>query len=936
MKNIGASTNKDSEDSLFSKNFSFLENKTIIEPANYNDFFNSFYQESDLFLALKILEAYKIRIHYIYDKLSSLSNSRTRLLPHQIEATHRVINALKPRFLLADEVGLGKTIEAGLIMKELMLRKNYKNIIIVVPAPLQIQWQQELKNKFNEDFDIINYKNFHLIKNKKTNKIITSIDFIKNPKYYEPLLEIPWEFAIFDEAHRLRRDYNKITQAYHFADKISQQVEALLLLSATPFRGKIEELYFLIKLLDPHLLGPEHSFFLEYVIPSRNGESIKKIRNIIDKIIIRRRKIDVGGFTKRIAKTIKFDLSPEERIFYDETTEYVKKEYNLSKQIQNRAIGFIMIVFQKLLDSSTRALIKALEKRKFMLETKLFKTYQEINKLDMDIDEIIEYSENEDEILENISHLEDHTYTIQDIRKEILTLSRLISLGKRIKQDTKAIKLKETIESLKKNGHNKIIIFTQFRTTQDYLVEILNEYKVNVFHGSLTAEQKENEILEFKEKGEILICTEAGGEGRNLQFSDVLINYDLPWSPLKMEQRIGRIHRFGQKNDVLILNFSTKDTVAERVLYILENKIRIFEESIGPSDMLLGSIEEEVNLSQFIMDFVSGKISKDKFEENISHKIETAKKSYKLLSDLVSPSVIDFNLIDYYKFTQKERTIDNLHIEKITLNYLKDNKNSIYKLKKIKTIKNSLKQNANIYQLLPENKLAVFDSSLAVENDNYIFLAVGHPLVDEALSYYLNHPNKKCIIKFQTDEISQKGIYFVFIVHYNSNQLQEKKEIINVFIPSIFSTEFQIVKKMEIEEYFLKQKKLPKNIETIPLNNTELETIQKLSEKIYLWLVEEAKNENSHWFKGLQELYIKEQYKLEISYGKKIRNLEEKKDIEKLRYKMNPTSNRKAILTRTENAINQAKKELEEHIRELHHLALIKTEIELFQIYWVL
>jgi len=155
---------------------------------------------------------------------------------------------------------------------------------------------------------------------------------------------------------------------------------------------------------------------------------------------------------------------------------------------------------------------------------------------------------------------------------------------------------------------------------------VLKDYKVNVFHGSLTADQKEQEIQAFKEKGEILICTEAGGEGRNLQFSDVLINYDLPWSPLKMEQRIGRIHRFGQKNDVLILNFSTKDTVAERVLNILENKIRIFEESIGPSDMLLGSIEEEIHLNQFIMDFVSGKISKEKFEENLSQKIETAKK----------------------------------------------------------------------------------------------------------------------------------------------------------------------------------------------------------------------------------------------------------------------------------------------------------------------
>jgi SNF2 family DNA or RNA helicase len=161
-------------------------------------------------------------------------------------------------------------------MKELVLRKNYKYIIIIVPAPLQIQWQQELKNKFNEDFTIINNKNFKLININKINKIITSIDFIKNPKYYESILQIPWEFAIFDEAHRLRRDYNKITQAYHFAEKIAQQVEALLLLSATPFRGKIEELYYLIKLLDPHLLGPEHSFFQEYVLPARNGESIKK------------------------------------------------------------------------------------------------------------------------------------------------------------------------------------------------------------------------------------------------------------------------------------------------------------------------------------------------------------------------------------------------------------------------------------------------------------------------------------------------------------------------------------------------------------------------------------------------------------------------------------------------------------------------------------
>ncbi|MEN3042168.1 MAG: DEAD/DEAH box helicase, partial [Fervidobacterium sp.] len=265
-------------------------------------------------------------------------------------------NALKPRFLLADEVGLGKTIETGLIIKELIFRKNYKNILIVVPAPLQIQWQQELKNKFNEEFVIINSKNFKENLENGVHKIITSIDFIKNHKYYELLLKKKWNLVIFDEAHRLRRDYNKITQAYSFAEKISKNTEGILLLSATPFRGKLEELYYLVKLIDPHLLGPEQSFFQEYVLPSRHGENIIKLRDKIHRILIRRRKIEVGGFTNRIVKTVKFELSPEERLFYDEVTEYVKKEYNLSKELQNRAIGFIMIVFQKLLDSSTESI----------------------------------------------------------------------------------------------------------------------------------------------------------------------------------------------------------------------------------------------------------------------------------------------------------------------------------------------------------------------------------------------------------------------------------------------------------------------------------------------------------------------------------------------------------------------------------------------------
>lgn len=909
---------------LFSEEFS----KTNHSGDKKEDFFSNLndIDYENLLLAIQILEAYKIRIHYIYNRLSSLSNSRTRLLPHQIEATYRVVHSIKHRFLIADEVGLGKTIEAGLIMKELMLRKNYKYILIVVPAPLQVQWKQELFNKFNEDFTILTRKNFKILSEKKSSyKIITSIDFIKNKKFSEEIHNIPWEFAIFDEAHRLRRDYNKITQAYHFAEQISKQVDALLLLSATPFRGKIEELYFLVKLIDPHILGPEHSFFNEFVIPARNGEDIKKIQKKIQPILIRRRKVDVGGFTKRIAKTIKFELSPEERIFYDETTEYVKKEYNLSQQFQNRAIGFIMIVFQKLLDSSTRALLKALEKRKTILENKLLNFNKSDLEFEGDWEEYIEYSEDEYEILENASKLEKN-YEFNEIRKEILTISKLILLGKKIKKDTKLLKLKETLEFLKKNNYHKIIIFTQFRTTQEYLLENLKEYKCNIFNGSLSNEQKEKEILEFKEKGEILISTEAGGEGRNLQFSNVLINYDLPWSPLKMEQRIGRIHRFGQKNDVLILNFSTKDTVAEKVLNVLENKIKIFEDSIGPSDMLLGTIEEELNLTQYIMEIVSGKKNTNDLEIKLEEKLKDIKKSYQLLGELMSPKVVDFNLSDFYKITQEERVVNHQHIERITLDYLKQKAGSLYNLKKLKKT-----NKINLYILEPENKIAVFDSLTALENENYIFLAIGHKLVDEALNYYLSYIDKKFIIKLKINQFKKKGIYLIFEITYTYPQ--EKKELLIVYY-SASSEKFEFLSQFPLEEIFLNRKMI-KNIKILQLKEKEIVYLKNIVQKGKNWLDKEISFYNSDWFKKIQELYRNEQYKLEISYGKKIRDLEEKKDIEKLKYKLNPTSERKAIQTRIENAIQNTKLEFEREVRNLHNHTILKKEIKIFHIYWV-
>ncbi len=696
------------------------------------------------------LTAYELKLTHAFDKLSALSNSRTRLLPHQIESTYIVVNSLRPRFILADEVGLGKTIEAALVMKELIFRRGYKNVLIVAPSPLLVQWQQELKIKFNEDLKIVKRKIFHTDGEKNWRNfqhVITSIDFIKNPKYAEEILKTKWDIVIFDEAHRLRRDYHKFTRAYLFAEKISKKCECLLLLTATPFRGKLEELYYLMHLIDPNILGPYHTFVNDYILGNKAD-----LKDKISKVLLRRRKIEVGGFTKRFAKTVRIELSSVEREFYEETTNYVRREYNLAMRTQNRAIGFVMIVFQKLLDSSVFALLSALTKRKFLLENK----FHHIQKMESNLEEW-DLDETED-VEEFVSGLDESVQLdLQSLKRELLSLNRLILLGKMIKEDKNSIKLKETILKLQKEGHSKFIIFTQFRTTQDFLASVLSDFQVTLFHGSLSADAMENAIVEFKTKTEILICTEAGGEGRNLQFANVLFNYDLPWSPLKIEQRIGRIHRFGQKDNVFIFNFASKDTVAERILEVLTNKIRLFEESIGSSDELLGAIEDELDFNSSFMKFVTGNKSKTEMEEEFDNRIKIAKKGFEMLGALVTPKLIDFNLQDYYSHTLEERSFNNTHLEEFVSRFTK-----IFPEEAGLQL---LRKNPQINEIdSPQykGKYGTFDSELALQNDSLEFLAFGHPLIDKSVSYLIQN-QKGWSTAFHS--VSNKE-YYVFLVEF--------------------------------------------------------------------------------------------------------------------------------------------------------------------------
>lgn len=889
-------------------------------------------------LADGLMLSCQIKLSHLYDKLGCLSNSRTRLLPHQIEATHLVVNALRPRFLLADEVGLGKTIEAGLIIKELMLRKAMNRVLIIVPAPLSIQWQQEMRSKFNEDFAILNRKNFYQFAQKWSahKRIITSIDFIKNPQYSDQIINANWDIVIFDEAHRLRRDYSKVTKAWSFAQKISTQCDALLLLSATPFRGKLEELFYLISLLDPHLLGPYHSFIQEYVLSDSNQDTsnpkLAQLKEKISKVMLRRRKVDVGGFTKRHATTIRFDLSTEERQLYDETTEYVKREYNLATRDKNRAVSFIMIVFQKLLDSSTRALLRSLERRKTILENKMYAQVEQKSTRDdfydnIDAESFLDDCDSPDDFFESLDSR--NNSSIKEMRKEIMTLNFLIRLARNVKTDRKAMMLISTINKLEKQGCKKFIIFTQFRTTQDYLAEILaTRHDVDVFHGSLSLREKEEAIENFRTSSDILILTEAGGEGRNLQFTNILINYDLPWSPLKIEQRIGRVHRFGQEKDVYIFNFATVDTVAERILEILETKIHLFTKTIGTPDVLLGNLEHENKFQKNFMKFISGQKTRKELHDELEARTRIARTGYKKLNDLVTVHCMDFNLNDYYEYSKTNRKIDNDRLEKITNEYLELFQNSGFHLianKQSPGTPRFSKDNESPYTLCDTNKStklpATFNSGQALANPAWEFLALGHPLIEEALVYFLKHSTRQWIVCVDDFKQLEQGYVFAFLCEFRNGM--NRSEIIYCHIDLSGKTTIYENESRHKGKWVLPNPANPKDKnDNLEMN---LKTCIKDMEKYTKSRALEIRD-------SLHTIFKSEEYKLEISYGKKLRSLEEKHDRMKFRYQQDPIVSNQALLTRTKNEINKTNVELEAGLYSIRQGIEITPNLTLLQI----
>lgn len=578
------------------------------------------------------------------DRLSmSLFDSSVDLNPHQVEAALFAFQSpLSKGVVLADEVGLGKTIEAGLVLCQYWAERKRK-LLIICPASLRKQWQQELWEKFNIPSVILEAKSYNdAVRNGKENPfdhdgaIIASFHFIKNKKV--DVQFIPWDLVVIDEAHKLRnvhRPSNKIGNAI----KDALEGKKKILLTATPLQNTLLELFGLSLLIDEQIFGDKVAFRDQFMNHGADNEGLRtRLKGFVHRTL-RSQVNEYISYTERKAITRPFRPDDHEQEFYEAVSTFLQKEDTYAVPKRQRSLTTLII--RKLLASSSCAVAETLETIKNRLEKLLVDQEEQDNEL---FDEFIEENEMDEEWLEDEEKAsfdsEEETEKVnktEKIKKEIEEINQFIQWAKSIKLDTKTKNLiqalKTGFDEMDKVGANrKALIFTESRRTQEYLFHFLEnngyEGKVVMFNGSnhdpksrqiyqnwlaqhkdsgqisgsKTLDRRTANIDYFKNEAEIMIATESAAEGVNLQFCSLVINYDLPWNPQRVEQRIGRCHRYGQKHDVVVINFLNERNHADRRVYeLLRDKFNLFNGLFGASDEVLGTIESGVDFEKRIL-----------------------------------------------------------------------------------------------------------------------------------------------------------------------------------------------------------------------------------------------------------------------------------------------------------------------------------------------
>ena len=745
----------------------------------------------------------RYRALHLNNDLVSIGNVGVDIKPHQVGVVHRVISNYPHRFLLCDEVGLGKTIEAGMALKELRIRGGAQRVLIMVPPNLVRQWQFEMKTKFNESFAVLNTDTVRHLKNQGhtgnpfasySDSVLCSSSWIAQPIWAKMCAEVDWDLVIVDEAHhaRSRRSGSKIetTRLYRLVRKLSTPEHSarrgMLFLTATPMQLDTHELYSLVELIDPSLFPSEEDFekhcssvpglnqlverlksqefspsdddseevvgqvaeWLEVDVDaaqrrlSAGEEELETLadelsdHHLLSEVLIRNRKAVVGGFMPRIANRWEVELTPEEHDALQAVETYVQYGFNLAEGANDNALGFVMVIFQRLMASSIAAIRKSLSDRREKIRSGLTTQQSEA--------ELEERLDNDD----NAGNVVGTPRSVAGMAgQELRILGQTIEVLDRVQVDSKARALiNKLAELFREYPNEKVLIFTQFHETQRHLRELLARqgWSVNLFHGQMKAVEKDRAVERFRNDtgSQVLISTEAGGEGRNFQFCHLLVNYDLPWNPMKVEQRIGRVDRIGQENAVRIFNLWVKGTIEERVLDVLENRIKVFEETVGGLDPILGETEDDIRRIMRTADRERD-AAIEEFGKRMEQQVRQARQAGTKLGDFIMDTK-SYRREIAERITGQPSPIDNEDIDRFIGQLLADVRTYIKSVgdKYELTFRQDFVDTHKAHFASGLKRKAVFRPDRRTDSEDTEFMAFGHPIVDAIVKQVLSEEYK--------------------------------------------------------------------------------------------------------------------------------------------------------------------------------------------------
>jgi superfamily II DNA or RNA helicase len=754
------------------------------------------------------LKAAELDLAHREDRFVALTGSRIDIEPYQVQAAYEILNSYDHRYLIGDEVGLGKTIEAAIVIEELVARDRADRVLIVTPAPLTEQWQAEMREKFDRDYMVYERDYVDATKQGSPNenvwlqddRIITSIDFAKQDDMLAALrnLEQEWDIAVFDESHHLtarRRSDDTVdkTQRYRVGEAVSENSDGLIFLTGTPHKGKPDQFYFMLRLLDRYRFRHEND-----ITPEE-----------LDDLMIRRLKEDMYEtdgtpmFPEKNIETLPVDFTPAERELYEGVTEYISEYYNLASRDENNVIGFAMAIYQKRLVSSIHAIRRSLKQRMETIQA----GGKDPDELEPPVPSLLPKYRQDPDLLTDAQRelVEEELGTVafsqneQQIQREYEVVQELHRKTKAIKTDSKADRLREFVDGvLEEDPDEKVLVFTEYTDTLEYLREqVFADMDVAQIYGDLNPSQRREQMEKFRDEANVMLATDAAREGINLQFAHIMVNYDLPWNPTRIDQRIGRLHRYGQENTVEIRNLFVNDTRESEILELLVEKIDEIESALGMDSDVLGLVLDEFDLEEQIMTAIAREDSAASVAADIDERIEQQKDAIKrieedfLIRDRFDLSAEDGDILEVLE-RSREETLSEGDVEQFVRDFFAKFGGEVRGVRP-----GPAREAGDVFQLSVPDVIAggsvdeqydqaTFTREVAVNRDDVEFIAPDHPLIQSLIEFCQTSENVggQTAIKVGAESMTTPGL----LCNYRLRYLSGRGETVTERVSQIYVT----------------------------------------------------------------------------------------------------------------------------------------------------